>query len=126
MSDNGFGNIENSPDYRLRVHRIRPNFETATGGPGTIDLLGLIQLRDPDRKIPFPIVNHSSSERFLTGADFDIESLQRTTDGTLWFGDEFGPFLLHTDAAGKVLEALSASRLRKPGEVYSGPTESVQ
>lgn len=26
-------------------------------------------------------------------------------DGTLWFGEEFGPFLLHTDATGKVLEA---------------------
>jgi hypothetical protein len=26
-------------------------------------------------------------------------------DGTWWFGDEFGPFLLHTDATGKVLEA---------------------
>ena len=26
-------------------------------------------------------------------------------DGTLWFGDEFGPFLIHTDAAGRVLEA---------------------
>jgi hypothetical protein len=26
-------------------------------------------------------------------------------DGTLWFGEEFGPFLLHTDATGKVLDA---------------------
>ena len=25
--------------------------------------------------------------------------------GTLWVGEEFGPFLLHTDATGKVLEA---------------------
>ena len=25
-------------------------------------------------------------------------------DGTFWFGDEFGPFLLHTDDTGKVLE----------------------
>jgi hypothetical protein len=31
--------------------------------------------------------------------------MQRTSDGTLWFGDEFGPFILHTDATGKVLEA---------------------
>src|SRR5215510_11002495 len=28
MSDNGFGNIENSADYHLRFHTIRPNFKT--------------------------------------------------------------------------------------------------
>jgi hypothetical protein len=41
----------------------------------------------------------------LTGADFDIESVRKVKDGTLWFGDEFGPFLIHTDGTGKVLEA---------------------
>ncbi len=41
----------------------------------------------------------------LTGADFDIESLQRAHDGTLRFGDEFGPFLLHADADGRLLHA---------------------
>jgi hypothetical protein len=41
----------------------------------------------------------------LTGWDFDIESMQLAPDGTLWFGDEFGPFLLHTDAGGRLLEA---------------------
>ena len=42
----------------------------------------------------------SRSDRVLTGADFDIESMQRDRDGTLWFGDEFGPFLIHTDETG--------------------------
>ena len=41
----------------------------------------------------------------LTGADLDIESMQRDRDGTLWFGDEFGPFLIHTSADGRVLHA---------------------
>jgi hypothetical protein len=41
----------------------------------------------------------------LTGADFDLESVRRAKDGTFWFGEEFGPFLLHTDATGRVLEA---------------------
>jgi hypothetical protein len=41
----------------------------------------------------------------------EISSLQRTVDGTLWFGDEFGPFLLHTDLTGKVLEPPSACNI---------------
>jgi hypothetical protein len=44
-------------------------------------------------------------DRLLTGGDFDIESVREAPDGTLWFGDEFGPFLIHTDATGRVLEA---------------------
>ena len=40
----------------------------------------------------------------LTGGDFDIESLRDDEHGDLWFGDEFGPWLLHTDADGKLLE----------------------
>lgn len=31
--------------------------------------------------------------------------MRRAPDGTLWFGDEFGPYLLHTDATGRLLEA---------------------
>jgi hypothetical protein len=45
------------------------------------------------------------SRRLLTGGDFDIESFREAHDGTFWFGDAFGPFLLHTDRQGRVLEA---------------------
>ena len=122
MSDNGFGSIENSADYNLRVYRIRPDFETAFGGQGTIDVEGFVELRDPDRRIPFAITNHFSSQRVLTGADFDIESMQRTSDGTLWFGDEFGPFLLHTDATGRVLEApIGLPDFDNPGRELRSP-----
>jgi hypothetical protein len=102
MPDNGYGAKTNSGDFLLRVYRIRPDFETARGGSGEVDVLSFIQLRDPDGKVPFPLFR---PDRLLTGADFDIESLRRAKDGSLWFGEEFGPFLLHTDAAGKVLEA---------------------
>jgi len=119
MSDNGFGAKENSPDYVLRVYRIDPNFKTKHDGRGTIRVKSFIALRDPFHKIDFPIVAdlqfypNSTVEvdpeirrlRLLTGGDFDIESFRRAPDGTFWFGDEFGPFLIHTDAGGRVLEA---------------------
>lgn len=119
MSDNGFGAKPNSPDYVLRAYRIDPHFRTREGGPGTITLTSFITLSDPHHKIDFPIVADGAlypgstipvdpairTRRLLTGGDFDIESFRRAHDGTLWFGDEFGPFLIHTDAWGVVLEA---------------------
>jgi len=102
MPDNGYGAKTNSGDFLLRVYLIRPDFETARGGTGMVEVLRFIQLRDPDGKIPFALFR---ADRILTGADLDIESLRVAKDGTLWFGDEFGPFLVHTDATGKVLEA---------------------
>ena len=104
MEDNGFGAKANSSDFLLRVYHVTPHFETAKGGPGTVSVGAFIQLSDPDHKIAWPIVNGSGG-RALTGADFDIESFRMARDGTLWFGDEFGPFLVHTSASGKVLEA---------------------
>ena len=122
MSDNGFGSLENSSDYNLRVYRIRPDFETRKGGSGTIKVEGFIELHDPDGHIPFPITNEFADRRVLTGADFDIESMQKAKDGTLWFGDEFGPFLLHTDARGKVLEPpISLPDFDNPGREIRSP-----
>ena len=102
MPDNGYGAKGNSADFLLRLYRIRPQFKTARGGSGTVEVLGFLQLRDPDGRIPFALTRQ---DRLLTGADFDLESVRRAKDGTFWFGEEFGPFLLHTDASGKVLEA---------------------
>jgi hypothetical protein len=102
MPDNGYGAKTNSGDFLLRLYRIRPDFKTAAAGTGTVAVLGFLQLRDPDRRIPFPLFRQ---DRLLTGADFDLESARRVRDGSFWFGEEFGPFLLHTDATGKVLEA---------------------
>jgi glycerophosphoryl diester phosphodiesterase len=105
MPDNGFGSKTNSEDFLLRIYRVRPRWETATGGKGQIAVGRHISLRDPDRHIDFPIVNGDTRERLLTGADFDIESLVRAKDGSFWVGEEFGPFLLHVSASGKLLEA---------------------
>jgi len=119
MCDNGFGAKSNSADFVLRVYRLDPDFKTKSGGTGSVNFEVFFTLRDPDHKINFPIIaelaKYPSSTidvdpvirngRLLTGADFDIESFRRANDGTFWFGDEFGPFLLHTDASGRALEA---------------------
>ena len=125
MPDNGFGTKANSADFLLRLYLITSDWETADGGAGEIEVGPFISLRDPDRRIPFLIVNGSTPERLLTGADFDIESVARARDGTLWIGEEFGPFLLHADATGKLLHApyefpdgkSPANPYLQPGEV---------
>jgi hypothetical protein len=104
LSDNGFGSKYNSIDYQLRINNLTVNPKTADGNDGTIVINNAILLSDPDKHIPFYIVNEFTPERILTGFDFDIESFVIASDGTLWIGEEFGPFLLHVDARGKVLE----------------------
>ncbi len=105
LSDNGYGSKDNSEDFLLRIHRLNPNFKGTENGDGTVKVLDYIQLSDPDNKIPFQIVNEGTGERLLTGADFDVESFVFDKDGTIWVGEEFGPYLLHFDATGKLLEA---------------------
>ncbi|SHM96306.1 esterase-like activity of phytase family protein [Cryptosporangium aurantiacum] len=108
MPDNGFGTKANSADFLLRAYYVRPHYRTGaskTPGLGDVSIDGFISFRDPDHKVPFAIVNEKTSDRLLTGADFDIESLQRDAQGNLWIGDEFGPYLIKVDKTGKVLQA---------------------
>lgn len=95
--DNGFGTRRNSADALLILHRIRPDFRA-----GTVAIERTAFLSDPDRVAPFPIVNEHTESRLLTGADFDLESIQPMADGSFWLGEEFGPFLLHVDAEGRL------------------------
>ena len=81
----------------LMSHIVKPDWKAARSSA-----LETVFLRDPDRKVPFRIVNENTPRRYLTGSDFDIESIQPIGDA-LWFGDEFGPFLIKTDKSGKVL-----------------------
>lgn len=97
LSDNGYGNKANSADFLLRVQRIGPVLKS-----GQVDVLGGINLTDPNGLVPFPLTR---PDRVLTGADFDVESIVRAADGSLWLGDEFGPWLLHFDRAGRLLSA---------------------
>ncbi|MBD2607018.1 esterase-like activity of phytase family protein [Scytonema hofmannii FACHB-248] len=105
LPDNGYGAKTNSSDFLLRIYRVDPSFRSTEGGDGSVNVLNFIQLADPDRKASFQIVNENTTERLLTGADFDIESFNLANDGTIWIGDEFGPYLLHFDSTGRLLDA---------------------
>ncbi len=80
-----------------------------------------ITLRDPNHRVGFditadhshypngnndiPVAKTIQQRRLLTGYDFDLESVRQDSRGHLWFGEEFGPFLLETSANGRVLRA---------------------
>jgi hypothetical protein len=104
MADNGFGAKANSQDFLIRAYFLRPDFKTARGGSGSVQVGDFVSFRDPDHRLSFPIVNEATSDRLLTGGDIDPESLQRDHDGDLWVGDEFGPWILHFDATGRLLD----------------------
>lgn len=98
LSDNGFGSRTNSADAMLMFHIGVPDWET-----GRVVIEETRFLRDPDRRISYPLVNEHTAERYLTGADLDPESIQPVGDG-YWIGDEFGPYLLRIDASGRVTD----------------------
>lgn len=104
MPDNGFGAKANSQDFLIRAYFLRPDFKTARGGSGSVQVGDFVSFRDPDHRLNFPIVNEATSDRLLTGGDIDPESLQRGRDGSLWVGEEFGPWILHFDAEGRLLD----------------------
>jgi hypothetical protein len=137
MSDNGFGNKLNSPDFELRVHRIAADF--TTGQTSLVD--GGFGLSDPDGHVPWTIWRDGGCaaepslpagytcpppDRVLTGWDFDVESMQIASDGTYWFGDEFGPFLLHTDHRGRLVEEpLATPGVKSPQNPTLAPGETL-
>lgn len=115
MSDNGFGTKANSQDFLLRVHTIKPDTRK-----GTVAVRGGLTLSDPYHRVAATTWRDGGCQaaatlpagyacpprdRLLTGWDFDVESMQVAPDGTIWFGEEFGPYLLHTDDRGRLLEA---------------------
>jgi hypothetical protein len=112
LTDNGFGNQRNSPDALLMWHRARSDFNT-----GQVGIKATTFLRDPDGRIPFRITYQGTTERYLTGADLDVESMVVIGE-TVWLGDEFGPYLIRADLSGRVTgffeTDLANVRLRAP------------
>lgn len=144
MTDNGFGGQTNSADTLLRLYSVRPDFRTANGGSGKVSASDYLSgaplarfthtsrltLNDINQKLELPIqadyrfyYNDGSKPRvdsaidfgrLLTGADLDIESVRRDKNCAMWFGDEFGPYLIKTDVSGTV----TRSAISLPG-VYA-------
>ena len=97
LTDNGAGSKANSPDFMLYLNQYKIDFKS-----GEWKRLKTVFLHDPDKKVPFRIVHEGTTKRYLTGSDFDLEGFQ-FAGGALWFGDEFGPYLIKADLKGKVL-----------------------
>ena len=97
LTDNGFGAMENSPDAMLAFHVVRPDWET-----GAVAVERTTFFSDPDRVAPFPIAMEGTEARYLTGADFDVESFQMVGEDIV-VGDEFGPYVFVADAETGVL-----------------------
>jgi myo-inositol-hexaphosphate 3-phosphohydrolase len=105
LADNGFGAKNNSADFLLRIYQVDPNFAGTENGDKSVAIQRFIQLSDPNKLIPFKIVNDTSVKRELTGADFDPESFVIDAKGDIWVGDEFGTYVLHFNSNGVLLDA---------------------
>jgi hypothetical protein len=112
LTDNGAGTKANSSDFMLYLNHYQLDF-----ADGRMQRLETVFLHDPDKKVPFRIVHESTEQRYLTGADFDPESLQ-IASGALWIGDEFGPYLIKADLQGKILAVFET---RVDGRVVHSP-----
>jgi hypothetical protein len=151
MTDNGFGAKTNSADTLLRMYAVAPDWKTGSGGSGNVNPVGFtsgsaqtafnatsrITLSDPNRLLGYAIqadythyYNNSANPvvdasirggRLLTGADLDTESVRKDKNGNLWFGEEFGPFLVKTDPNGTVLKReVSLPGVMSPQNPYLG------
>ncbi|ASY55873.1 Glycerophosphoryl diester phosphodiesterase [Sinorhizobium sp. CCBAU 05631] len=120
LSDNGFGNKLNSTDAMLMLHHLKIDWDA-----GKVEALKTVFLSDPDRKTPFPIVMEGSATRYLTGGDFDVESIQPVADG-FWIGEEFGPYVLKFDTTGKLTDVIPTTVDGKPVLSPDNPTLTLQ
>ena len=112
LTDNGFGAKNNSADALLMFHELQIDWQG-----GAVAELSTTFLSDPNRVVPFPIVNEATESRYLTGADFDLESIQPVGEG-YWIGDEFGPYLIQIDAEGVVQQVVATE---PGGQLYMSP-----
>lgn len=107
LSDNGFGSKTNSTDAMLMLHHLTFDWDA-----GSVKVEKTLFLTDPDKKALFPIAMEGSDKRYLTGADFDVESIQPVADG-FWVGEELGPYILKFSTEGVLTDVIAT----KAGEI---------
>jgi hypothetical protein len=136
LADNGYGTRDTSADWQLALYRMDLGLTTGA----TPAVIETVVLSDPSHFVPWKTVcdptvgadlppfsfntlpptrpaacGADPAGRLLTGFDFDPESIEIDAAGTFWIGDEFGPFLLHADRHGRLLEApIGAPGIRSP------------
>jgi hypothetical protein len=136
LADNGYGTRDTSADWQLPLYRM--DLGLATGAVPTV--LETVLLSDPGHYVRWKTVcdptvgadlppfsfnvlpatrpaacGTDQAARLLTGFDFDPESIEVDKAGTFWIGDEFGPFLIHADRHGRLLEPpIAAPGIRSP------------
>jgi hypothetical protein len=99
------------PDFQPRINEYKLSDGTATVEK-TIGLTGtdgapLRGLVDPQANTGETLVDINGAPLPTSDHGLDTEGLVALADGTFWVSDEYGPFLVHFDAAGKELERLS-------------------
>ncbi|WP_086933611.1 esterase-like activity of phytase family protein [Agarilytica rhodophyticola] len=134
LPDNGFGAKGNSADYLIGFYNVKVDFKKRGDGttkPGNIENQFFVPFNDRNNLLKngkgidlvitadlenyrkgsgfgensnIPVDSDIKDNRLLTGYDFDVESIARANDGSYWVGEEFGPFLLHFDAEGTLIE----------------------
>jgi hypothetical protein len=128
LPDNGYGAQGNSADFVIGFYVVHPQFKVngdGTTNRGVVNVRTFTPFSDPNGLLDNtyitdgPVYNRTNyyatpapqipvdpsikSRRLLTGADFDVESIVMMDDGTYWVGEEFGPYLLHFDAHGRLI-----------------------
>jgi hypothetical protein len=132
------------PDFKVWTRRglrgsgtVSPaHFRSGAALP-SFSAKSFIGLSDPDAQLGFTLVSDMvtypngdntipvdpsiRAQSLLTGADFDVESVRRDARGHFWFGEEFGPFLVETDARGRVLRSeVHLPNVALPGSTATG------
>ena len=115
-------------DTLLRIYKVDPDFAGFEDGDGSVLLEEeFITLSDPNNLVPFEIRNADDPARPLTGADFDTEALVIDANGDIWVGDEYGPYLLHFDSNGVLLEApIPTPNILIDGATPPAPNDQVR
>lgn len=145
LPDNGYGSQGNSADFVIGFYEVTPNFKVTADGtttPGSVAVKSFTPFSDPNGLLTKgsyitngPVYTRStyygnsaigvdasiSNGKWLTGADFDVESFTRMNDGSFWVGEEFGPYLLHFNAQGQLMSApIAHPVLRAPQNPAGG------